>query len=256
MFDFSRGIRDHEMPSVSVRMPLPFAMLMLWGVVVVLWTVVVHAPASWVVSRIAADSGVRFASVQGTVWDGSLVWVNSAEHALPLNWNCGLDLRGMDCLLRVGAQGDLRISVLPRHWRAESSYWVIPAWVPMALLPATFFSSDLEVRDLIAQGDLGDPARWNVSGRLHYGGGLTRLALQGQPYSVRMPEVVLHPRQASDQMLWELDEMDGSILARFFVQPGHRYRVELAQRLLALSPLYQGKAWSPDRIDVTVQDQW
>ncbi len=256
MLDFSRNLRTDESSALLVRRSLPFGLIVLWGVMVVVWTLIVHAPASWLLARMSVGTGLTFVSAQGSVWDGRVVW-KMADDALPLSWRCGFDLRGLDCLLHVGEDRDeIRISAWPQHWHIESTRLNIPAWVPMNFVPSTLFSSALQVRSLRAWGDLGDPARWNVSGSLHYGGGMTRIGLQGQPYSVRMPEVVLRTIKASNPLQWELDEMDGSILARFIILPGHRYRVDLAQRLLALSPLYQGKAWNPDRIDVSVQDQW
>ncbi len=236
---------------------LPRLGLLLWGLWVAVVLLIVRCPASWVLSPLLRHFQVPVQITGGTIWSGSLRW-QLADVSVPAQWDCHPDLRlRLACDMRFRlAEQDSRLQ-LALGWHTWQLY-ALQAWVPAELIMQEVaglqLAAPVQVRSLSGRGDYQHPASWQLQGRLDYAGGPTSVQLQAQSYHVVLPPVRMQAQPQAGTLVWTLTTMPGALLARLSLLPGDRYQIELAQRLLALSPLYQGRAWTPDRIDVKIQD--
>ncbi|NNM53001.1 MAG: hypothetical protein HKM02_12390 [Pseudomonadales bacterium] len=244
------------MSSSSSLPSLPWWRLSLWGMVVAMMALIWQCPAEWVINPVARHLQLPMRVTGGTVWSGSLI-LDDADMTMPMVWDCHPQWTGMmGCHFRFMVQGQMGKIDLQLGWHGwkldRASAW-LPASLLMKQVQGLSLAAPVKIDSLQGQGDFKDPGRWHLSGLLTYAGGLTAVNLQGQHYSLQLPAVTLVPHSSADGLAWRLSETSGLLLGRVILQPGQIFKVELAQRLLALSPLYQGRAWTPDRIDVHMQ---
>ncbi len=244
------------MSSSSSLPSLPWWRLSLWGVTVAFMALIWQCPAAWVVDPVARHLQLPMRATGGSIWSGSLV-MDDVGMTLPLVWNCHLQWTGMlGCQFRFLAQGQeshIELQMGWHGWRLEHASGWVPAGLLMKQIAGLSLAAPIRVESLQGQGDYKDPGRWQMKGLLTYAGGETAVNLQGQHYSLPLPAIILVPHASPEGLTWRLGETSGLLLGRLILQPGQIFKIELAQRLLALSPLYQGRAWNPDRIDVHMQ---
>ena len=244
------------MSSSSSLPSLPWWRLSLWGMAVAIVALIGQCPAAWLVDPVARHLQLPMRATGGTVWSGSLV-VDDVDGSLPLVWACHPQWTGMlGCQFKYLVQGQashVEVQLGWHGWKLDHATAWVPASLLMKQVEGLSLAAPIRIESLQGQGDYKDPGRWQMSGLLTYAGGLTAVNLQGQHYSLQLPAVILVPHAAKDGLTWRLSEASGLLLGRLMLQPGQTFKIELAQRLLALSPLYQGRAWTPDRIDVHMQ---
>ncbi len=247
------------------RLPVPPALqpslprwrLILWGVLVAALVLLWRCPAAWVLTPWLRHQHLPAQVTGGTLWSGSLSW-QWAEQTVPVIWDCHPDLLlRLDCHMafKLGDQiSRLHFTAGFASWRLQQMQAWVPAAVLMQQVAGLQLAAPVHIVRLRGVGDYHEPAHWHLQGRVEYAGGATAVRLQDQTYRIQLPPVQLQPTAQAGGLLWTLRTATGALLARFTCLTGWRYEIELAQRLLALSPLYQGHAWTPDRIDVRMQE--
>lgn len=247
------------MTVVSTPKSLPVAMLVVWAVLVAGIVLAIDAPAIWLVGAYARIAGLQQVEAAGSVWDGEL---KAQQQSVPIQaaWSCHPVLQspaGLMCLLQLKLgngfmQGTLQAGF--GQWRLTGlSGELSPELIQMAV-PGTQLAASVAIKALSGSGGYSDPAGWQFTGDLDYAGGPTTVALKGQSYSLPLPPVHLSPGRNGTNMQWELRNQQDQLLARWVLEPKNWLRTELTQRLLALSPLYQGVATEPESMVVQVRE--
>ncbi len=238
---------------------LPWGLLCLWAGMVLLLTLLRQWPARWLVSSLAAHSGIAMHATGGDIWHGSLE-LDNLDTPVAAEWNCHIHGLALRCHLGIDAGGvgggDIQLTLRRSQWTLQQAHLVLPATLLMQHISGLQLVAPVVVEQLSGVGDWEAPDHWQLRGGLHYAGGMTAVDMQGQHYSLQLPAVDLKPQHTAQGLMWTLTEGSELLLGRVTLMPGRMYQVELAQRLLALSPLFQGRALTPDRIDVRVQDHW
>ena len=218
-------------------------------VIVLLISLVLHAPASLVVSRLApamAANGADAGSVAlgGTLLDGQL---QTRRQGMPLYIAWQLQLSS---LWRFAYGADLILGgpvALKANWQKQPSQWSLQvtdvrsqagdaSWLlPQLVMPA--WRSDTMQFARNTKGE------WlNASGELVTQGGLLRLNLQGQIQEMQIPAAVLRWRIVNQNLVGELSQRaDGGALAAVTLTADQRIQWQIRERLLRLKPGYLGK---------------
>jgi len=218
-------------------------------VIVLLISLVLHAPASLVVSRLApvmAANGADAGSVAlgGTLLDGQL---QTRRQGMPLYIAWQLQLSS---LWRFAYGADLILGgpvALNANWQKQPGQWSLQvtdvrsqagdaSWLlPQLVMPA--WRSDTMQFARNTKGE------WlNASGELVTQGGLLRLNLQGQIQEMQIPAAVLRWRIVNQNLVGELSQRaDGGALAAVTLTADQRIQWQIRERLLRLKPGYLGK---------------
>ncbi len=218
-------------------------------VIVLLVSLVLHAPASLVVSRLApvmAANGADAGSVAlgGTLLDGQL---QTRRQGMPLYIAWQLQLSS---LWRFAYGADLILGgpvALKANWQKQPGQWSLQvtdvltqagdaSWLlPQLVMPA--WRSDTMQFARNTKGE------WlNASGELVTQGGLLRLNLQGQIQEMQIPAALLRWRIVNQNLVGELSQRaDGGALAAVTLTADQRIQWQIRERLLRLKPGYLGK---------------
>ena len=218
-------------------------------VIVLLISLVLHAPASLVVSRLTpvmAASGADAGSVAlgGNLLDGQL---QTRRQGIPLYIAWQLQLSS---LWRFAYGADLILGgpvTLNANWQKQPSRWSLQitdvltqagdaSWLlPQLAMPAWRSESMQFTRNTRGE--------WlNASGELVTQGGLLRLNLQGQIQEMQIPAAVLRWRILNQNLVGELSQSaDGGALAAVTLTADQRIQWQIRERLLRLKPGYLGK---------------
>jgi len=218
-------------------------------VIVLLISLVLHAPASLVVSRLApvmVANGVDAGSIAlgGTLLDGQL---QTRRQGAPLYIAWQLQLGS---LWRFAYGADLILGgpvALKASWQKQPGQWSLQvtdvrtqagdaSWLlPQLVMPAWRSDSMQFARNTKGE--------WlNASGELVTQGGLLRLNLQGQVQEMQIPAATLRWRIVNQNLVGELSQRaDGGALAAVTLTADQRIQWQIRERLLRLKPGYLGK---------------
>jgi hypothetical protein len=218
-------------------------------VLVLLLSLVLHAPASLVLSRLApvmTANGVDSsnAGFGGILLDGQL---QTRRQGMPLYIAWRLQLSS---LWRFAYGADLTLGgpvALKANWQKQPGQWSLQitdvltqagdaSWLLPQLVMPTWRSEGMRFTRN-TQGE------WlNASGELVTQGGMLRLNLQGQIQEMQIPAATLRWRIVNKNVVGELKQLaDGGDLAAITLTADQRIQWQIRERLLRLKPGYLGK---------------
>lgn len=212
-------------------------------------SLLLHAPASLLASRLASalsanDVLAANATIGGTLLNGQLQ-VQRQGQPLYLAWQLQLD-----ALWRLAYGADIAIAgpiALKADWQKRPSGWSLTvtsvktqagdaSWLQPQLVLPSWRSPQLE----FSRASNGD---WRSgSGELQTEGGLLRINLQGQMQEMQIPAAALSWRVVNNNLLGELRQRaDDGVLAAITLTADQRIQWQIRERLLRLKPGYLGR---------------
>lgn len=227
---------------VVLIMALPIA-------IVFLISLVLHAPASLVMSRLAPMLMTNGVDPQQVVLGGTLRDGQMQMHRQGIPFYMAWQLQ-LGALWRLGYGSDLTLGgpvALKASWQKQPGKWAIQlkdvqtqsgdaSWLLPELAMPAWRSRDMQ----FARSHQGE---WlQASGELTSNGGLLRLNLQGQIQEMQIPASVLHWKVVNKNLVGELTQRaDGGALAAVTLTADQRIQWQIRERLLRLKPGYLGK---------------
>ena len=239
---------------VVIMMAIPVALMLLVSLLL-------HAPASLLVSRLApallsANPVASDMSVGGTMLDGQLQMQRQGQPVY-LAWRLRLD-----GLWRMAYGADIALAgpvQLHAGWQKSPGAWTLTvndlntqagdaSWLQPQLVLPSWRSANMTF-GRAANGD------WRSgSGVLQTEGGLLRMNLQGQIQEMQIPAAVLRWRLVNQNLVGELRQRaDDAALASITLTSDQRIQWQIRERLLRLKPGYLGRN-DPDLVVLTVSE--